>query len=155
MSDIHSSTGYGPRTRLLFNGDEAEYYLWEVRFLGYMQLKVLKSVITSTAATIDAADNEKAYSELVQLLDEKNLSMIMKDATDSGLEALPILRSHYKGSGKPRVLTLYSNLCNLRKGSESLTEYVSKAERLATNLKSCGETVLDYLLIAMVSRGLP
>ena len=72
-------------------------------------------------------------------MDEK--SLIMNDATDDGREALRILRSHYKGSGKPKILTLYSNLCNLRKGSESLTEYDSKAERLATNLKSCGETL--------------
>ena len=40
-----------------------------------------------TAATIDAADNEKAYSELLQLLeDEKSLSMTMNDATDNGRE---------------------------------------------------------------------
>ena len=87
MSHIHSSTGYGLKTRLLFNGDEAEYDLLEVLFLGYMQLKGLKFVITSTAATIDAADKEKAYSELVQLLGEKSLSMITNDATDIKREA--------------------------------------------------------------------
>ena len=80
----------------------------------------------------------------------------MNDATGNGREALRILRSHYKGSEKPRILTLYSNLCNLRKGSESLTEYVSiKAERLATNLKSFGETGSNSFLIVMVLRGLP
>ena len=48
------------------------------------------------------------------------------------------------------------HLCNLNIGDQSLTEYVSKAERLSTNLKSWGETLADSLLIAMVvMRGLP
>ena len=79
----------------------------------------------------------------------------MNDAADDGRAALKILRSHYKGSGKPRVLTLYTNLCNLQMGTKSLTEYVSKTERLSTNLKSCNETVSNSMPIAMVMRGLP
>ena len=149
------SIGYGPRARLLFDGDENQYDLWEVRFLGYLQLQGLKSVVLSTDADIDADKNEKVFSEMVQVLDEKSLCLIMNDAADDGRAALKILRSHYKGSGKPRVLTLYTNLCNLQMGTKSLTEYVSKAERLSTNLKSCNETVSDSMLIAMVMRGLP
>ena len=149
------SIGYGPRARLLFDGDENQYDLWEVRFLGYLQLQGLKSVVLSTDDTIDADKNEKVFSEMVQVLDEKSLCLIMNDAADDGRAALKILRSHYKGSGKPRVLTLYTNLCNLQMGTKSLTEYVSKAERLSTNLKSCNETVSDSMLIAMVMRGLP
>ena len=149
------SIGYGPRARLLFDGDENQYDLWEVRFLGYLQLQGLKSVVLSTDDTIDADKNEKVFSEMVQVLDEKSLCLIMNDAADDGRAALKILRSHYKGSGKPRVLTLYTNLCNLQMGTMSLTEYVSKAERLSTNLKSCKETVSDSMLIAMVMRGLP
>ena len=149
------SIGYGPRARLLFDGDENQYDLWEVRFLGYLQLQGLKSVVLSTDADIDADKNEKVFSEMVQVLDEKSLCLIMNDAADDGRAALKILRSHYKGGGKPRVLTLYTNLCNLQMGTKSLTEYVSKAERLSTNLKSCNETVSDLMLIAMVMRGLP
>ena len=54
-----------------------------------------------------------------------------------------------------RVLTLNTNLCNLQMETKSLTEYVSKAERLSTNLKSCNDTVSDSMLIAMVMQGLP
>ena len=149
------SIDYGSRARLLFDGDENQYDLWEVRFLGYLQLQGLKSVVLSTDADIDADKNEKVFSEMVQVLDEKSLCLIMNDAADDGRAALKILRSHYKGSGKPCVLTLYTNLCNLQMGTKSLTEYVSKAERLSTNLKSCNETVSDSMLIAMVMRGLP
>ena len=58
--------------------------------------------------------HEIAYSELVMLLDEKSLSMFRNDASDDGRKALAILRDHYKVSAKPRILTLYSDLCNLR-----------------------------------------
>ena len=150
------SIGYGPRARLLFDGDENQYDLWEVRFLGYLQLQGLKSVVNHlTDDTIDADKNEKVFSEMIQVFDEKSLCLIMNDAADDGRAALKILRSHYKGSGKPRVLTLYTNLCNLQMGTKSLTEYVSKAERLSKNLNSCNEIVSDTMLIAMVMRGLP
>ena len=72
-------TGYGPRSRLLFDGDERNYETWEVRFLGYLHLNGLKStILTSASGTPDAAKNEKAYSELVQVLDERSLSLIMR-----------------------------------------------------------------------------
>ena len=39
------STGYGPRSRLpIFDGDEARYDLWEVKFLGYVTLTYLLCV---------------------------------------------------------------------------------------------------------------
>ena len=113
MSDPHKSTGYGPRSRLMFSGEEQDYDLWEVRFLGYMNLQGLKKVIlpsTCTEGNQDTEENEKAYSELVMLRDEKSLSMIMTDAIEDGRKALSILRDHYRGSSKLRILTLYTNL---------------------------------------------
>ena len=85
------SIGYGPRARLLFDGDENQYDLWEVRFLGYLQLQGLKSVVLSTDDTIDADKNERVFSEMVQVLDEKSLCLIMNDAADDGRAALKIL----------------------------------------------------------------
>ena len=39
-------------------------------------------------------------------------------------------------------------------GTERLTDYISRAERLSISLKSAGETISDSLLIAMVIKGL-
>ena len=38
-------TGYGPSRRLLSDGDEAKYELWEIKFLVYLRLHKLHDVI--------------------------------------------------------------------------------------------------------------
>ena len=56
----------------------------------------------------------------------------MRDAKDDGTEALQILRNHYMGKSKPRVIALYTALTSLQKGHvESITEYVLPAETAA------------------------
>ncbi|TWW74414.1 hypothetical protein D4764_14G0004170 [Takifugu flavidus] len=78
--------------------------LWETKFLAYLRLLNLKSTIrseppgeASEGAVDDAAKNEDAYAELIQLLDDKSLSLVMRDAADDGRKALKILREHYAG----------------------------------------------------------
>ena len=79
----------------------------------------------------------------------------MTDAIDDGRKALNILRDHYNGTGKPRILTLYNNMCNMKYISvQGLTEYISRAERLASSLKYANEIVSDSLLMFMVLKGL-
>ena len=73
-----------------------------------------------------------------------------------GWEAFKILKDHYAGSSKPRIITLYNQLTSLNKFStESITDYINKAEKSATALNTAGENVSDALLIAMVLKGLP
>ena len=64
---------------------------------------------------IDGDKNEDAFAELNQFLDDKILSLVMKDAQDDGRVALKILRAHYAVSGKPRVISLYTELTSLTK----------------------------------------
>ena len=155
MSASTGLTGYGPSTRLLFDGDETRYEIWETKFLGYMRRQKLLEVLTGTG-TPDDDENADAFGELVQVLDDRSLSLIIRDAKDDGRKALKILRDHYMGTGKPRIISLYTELTSLKMNSqESVTDYVIRAETAANSLKQAGEVVSDSLLIAMVLKGLP
>ena len=165
MSANTQPTGYGPSARsgrLMFDGDERKYELWEVKFLGYLRLQKLHAVILppEEGGHVDAGLNDDknadAFAELIQCLDDRSLSLLMRDAKNNGRKALKILREHYLSKGKPRVISLYTELTSLKKtGAESVTDYIIRAETAATSLKTSGETISDSLLIAMVLKGFP
>ena len=124
MTAVDRSTGYGPRhgsgryERLMFDGDERKYEQWEVKFLGYMTLQKLKdTILAANDGDVDQGKNELAFAELIQFLDDKSLSLVMRDARDDGRKAIQILRAHYAGSWKPRIISLYTELTSLVKQS--------------------------------------
>ena len=157
MSREEILTGYGPSNRwqnLVFDGDERKFEIWETKVLGYMKLKKLKEILVGTSP-VDADKNETAFAELMQFLDDRSLSRVIREAKDDGREAFRILREFYAGSSKPRVITLYNQLTTSMKGnSETVIDYMIRAEKTAVDLRSAKEQISDSLLIAMVLKGL-
>ena len=154
-----NSTGYGPRRALLFDGNESKYELWEVKFLGYMRLQKLYDVFVRLESEKEPPDEERqadAFAELVQCLDDRSLSLVIRDARDDGRKAMKMLRQHYQGKGKPRVIALYTELTSLKKReNESVVDYMLRADKSATALRDAEEVISDALLIAMVLKDLP
>ena len=153
-----NSTGYGTHAthNLHFDGNEEKYEMWECKFLSYMRLKKLKKVIVPDGPAATAEQREDAFAELVQFLDERSLGLVMRDAADDGRKALKILRNHYAGYGKPRVLSMFRKLTSLKKEEdEDLTGYLLRAENMVNALKQAGEKFSDNLLIAAILKGLP
>ena len=75
----------------------------------------------------DEANNADAFAELIQCLDDRSLSLIMREARDDGRKALGILREHYLGRSKPRIIGLYHALCSLNMNNETTTDSPGRA----------------------------
>lgn len=88
-STAFSLTGYGPRRRLLFDGDTERYELWEIKFLGH--ICILNLMDGLNADEPDESKNAEVFAELVKLLDDRCVYLVMRDATDDGKNALVIL----------------------------------------------------------------
>ena len=151
-------TGYGPRKpQLYFDGNSEKFELFEVKFKAHLQLLKLVDVLADAndGAEVPAEGAAKrreknaiVFAELVQCIDDKSISLIIRDAQDDGKKALRILREHYIGSTRHRIISLYCELTSLKKSvTESITDYVIRAEKAATQLKVLTKlSVTVYLL---------
>lgn len=80
----------------------------------------------------------------------------MREVTDDLRKAIQILQSHYASQGKPRIITLYTELTLLRKGyDETVIGYIIHAEKAVTSLRNVKEVISDGLIRAMILKGLP
>ena len=85
-AEANSLTGYAPKRRIYFDGDESKFELFEVKFLGYLRLQNLHKVLEES--TPDADGNARIFAELSLSLDDKSLFLIIRDAKDDGKKAL-------------------------------------------------------------------
>ena len=63
-----------------------------------MKLRKLKDVLVGNEAEVDQEKNETTFAEVSQFLDERSLSLVMRDTRDDGRKAFQILKDHYAGS---------------------------------------------------------
>lgn len=151
----------GTPQQIIFDGTEDKYDLWETRFPSRLHILKLKDTIlrVPTGEAALAADPEKNadyYAQLVNALDDKSLSLIRHEAAEDGRKALKILREHYSGKNKPRILNLYTSLTTIQMAEdETVTDYIIRAENIISALRDAGEDMSDGLLVATVLNGLP
>jgi hypothetical protein len=79
-----ASTGYGPSrksrwSRLIFDGNESNYELWEEKLLAHIKLLKLKDTILPSEEEANATKNEECYAELIQCLDDMHQSVISNE----------------------------------------------------------------------------
>lgn len=110
-----------------------------------MRLKKLYDVfvLNTDGSAPSAAKKADAFAELVQCLDDKCFSLVIRESRDDGPEALKILRRYYQGKGKPRVITIYTELDTLKQ-----TDYQSNVEndcsqRSEKHRRSCKRSIAN------------
>ena len=76
-----------------------------------MRIKNLRDAVDPESRNIISQNQkETGYAELVQLLDDRSLSLISRDARDDGRAAIGILRNHYAGTSECRIMSLITRL---------------------------------------------
>ena len=71
--------------------------------------------------------NAPVFDELIQYLDDKSLSLVIRDAGDNRRKALTVLREHYLSKESRKLFSLYTELTSLRRlESESRRDYIIK-----------------------------
>ena len=133
--------------------------IWNLRNLSHLRSLRLKDAILDVNFTGDKEDdvrNKEASVEPVQFLDDKSLSSIMREVADNGRKALNILRWHYTGKGKSKIISLGTQLTSLEKETdENVTDYVIRTETVLTALRNAEKTLDNTLIIIMILKGLP
>lgn len=104
----------------------------------------------------DPGKNVNCNAQLVNALDDKSLFLIRHEAAKNGRKVLKILREHYSGKCKPRILNLYTLLTTIQMANnETVTDYMIRVENIVSAFGDAGENMSDGLLITSILNGLP
>lgn len=103
--------------------------------MGYMLIKLHNVIDPPASATFVAEVNKnaEAFVEIIQSLENRSLSLVIRIAKNNRLQAFKILWVHYLSKGKPQVTSLYTVLTKLQTGkNESITDSVIRAKAAAS-----------------------
>lgn len=97
--------------------------------------------------------NADCYAQLVNALRDKSLSLIRHEAAEDGRKALKILKEHYSGKSKPRILNLYTSLTAIQMANKTVTDYMISTDTVSV-LRDAGVNMRDGRLITTILNGL-
>ena len=144
-----------PLQYLQFSGKEVDFAVWQERFEGFCFTKKLLNVLNGT----DVGANDKKYKiwgYLVQCLDSRSILMLTNDCKGDGPKAWQLLRDHFNSTETPRLMNLLEKFTTLRlEPTESMVDYLTRAEYVSKQLELAGEKVPENILTSIVLKGLP
>ena len=95
------------------------------------------------------------WAELVQCLDRKSV-MFLRAYRGDGTTAWNALQQNYRSTERPRIHKTMTSLTGLKmEHSESMADYLTRAESLQMDLHDVNEAMNDTMFCAMVLKGLP
>lgn len=171
---MSTTVGYGKLDRIHFSGKSEDFPVFAEQFEARMSLLDLDDVLlgkekapvtpdiesstqTTARLVVVAAfqkKNKRVWCELIQFLDKKSV-MLVRLHKNEGQEAWASLMSHFKGTERPRIQHLLSQLTSLRMGAtETMPDYLLRAEELQIELAQVGESLSQNMLCSMVLQGL-
>ena len=144
-----------PSQYLQFSGKEEVFAVGQERFQGFCFTKKLLNVLNGT----DAGTNDKKYemwAYLVQCLDSCSILMLRNDCKGDGPKAWQLLWDHFNSNGTPSLMNLLEKFTTLRlEPTESMVDYLTRAEYVSKQLELAGEKVPENMLTSIVLRGSP
>ena len=160
----------GKHEKLTFSGRDDDFVYFQERFEARMyQLKlrdVLRGKVTIESLVAGGLSAENAevkmedlqyqlWCELIQCLDKKSV-MFIRQHRGNGEAAWKALLSKFRSLERPRVQKLLQTLTTLRKEpTETMTDYIMRAEEMNMSLQEVDEQVTDQMLLSLVLKGLP
>ena len=91
------------------------------KIYGRFAMNKLLAVVTRPGGSNEPEDNDvdatckaDVFAEIIQCLDDRSLTLVMRDAKDGGRKVIEILREHYVGKGKPCDISLHTELTSLK-----------------------------------------
>ena len=167
-SDSTLSTGYGAQqqrvgstvniSHLCFTGKPEDYETWEEKVHAFLSEQGYDAVLgVEDLTSAEAVQmNKRVYNIVIQILDRESIRLVRNDGKHNGRKVFDILRNYYCGTGRSKILSLFTEVGSLKKEqSESVTNYILRAEEMILSLKQCKHPIEDMMAIALVVKGLP
>ena len=162
-------TGYGAQNQrpgntvnishLCFSGKQEDYETWEEKIYAFLSEQGYDDVLDA-GENADSdnfnAKNKRIYNIVIQILDRESIRLVKNDAKNNGRKVFDILRNFYCGTGRSKILSLFTEVGSLKKeNTETVTSYILRAEEIILALKHCKHQIDDMMAIALVVKGLP